>query len=391
MASNERENARREKKLRSQRRTKIILWSVILVIAIGLIIMKIAEIDFGEIKSHFTDKDGNVSIAAEAPYPYNLDSSKNVKMVTENDKLGVLTSVSVSVLNPTNAELLYGFNHGYANPMMETAGNYICVFDQGANRLRLDTFSDAVYETKTDTPLLTAAVSRSGNVVYATQSTESKSAVTVMDSKLKKRLELEVNDGYVVSVAIDPSGKKIAYAVINTENAVLKTTLFTASVGESEPTASFEFTGTNLLDLHYCQSNLYLVFNNALYTVGAQKKLQPCEGMDIGEVNTVCYGYTADDEIIYVYSGYSSANENNLVHINSSGKVKTTIALSQQPKGVSSESNEITVLFSDGITVYSLNRGEEKGTYRCDDSVSSAIKLSSKIFVSRHQLIDVIE
>ncbi len=391
MASNERENARKEKKRRSQRRTKIILWAVILTTALALIIMKMAEIDFAELKHRFTDREGNVAISAEAPYPYNLDSSKNVRMVTENDKLGVLTSVSVSVLNPTNAERLYSFNHGYANPMMDTAGNYICVMDQGGNRLRLDTFSDAVYETKTELPLLTAAVSRSGYVIYATQSSENKSTVTVIDSKLKRHFEIDVNEGYVVSVAIDPSGKKIAYAVINTENAALKTTVFTANVSSQEPTANFEFTATDLLDMHYCQSDLYLVFSNGVYTVGSQKKLQAVAGMDIGEVNTVCYNYTSTDELIYVYSNYSSANENNLVHINSSGKVKTTVALSQVPKSVSSESNEITVLFPDGVTVYSLNRGEERGSYLCDDSVSCAIKLSSKIFVSRHQLIDVIE
>ncbi|MBQ9228688.1 MAG: hypothetical protein IJ168_07635 [Eubacterium sp.] len=391
MASNERENARKEKKRKAQRRTKIILWAIILAIAVALVVMKIAELDFAAVKSRYIDKEGNVSVTASAAYPYSLDSSKNVRMVTENDKLCILTSVSVTVLNPTNGTQLYSFNHGYANPIMDTAGNYVCLFDQGAYRLRLDTLSGAVYETKTDLPILTAAVSRSGDVIYASRSSDNKSTVFVLDSKLKKRMELEVNEGYVVSAAIDPSGKRCAYAVINTENAVLKTTVFTVNVGSSEPVASFDFSGTELLDMHYCRSDMYLVCADGVYTVSSQKKLQQAIGTEEQGVNTVCYTYTPNDEMLYVYSGYSAANENCLVHINSSGKEKLSLDLVQKPKAVSAASNEITVLFPDSVAVYSLTRGEEKGTYACDDSVSSAVKLSSKVFVCRHQLIDIIE
>ncbi len=81
-------------------------------------------------------------------YPYNLDSSKNVSVNVQNDKLNILTAVSCTVLNPTEGKASYSFSHGYANPIMKTCGNYFCIFDQGANRLRLDTLSGEVYETK---------------------------------------------------------------------------------------------------------------------------------------------------------------------------------------------------------------------------------------------------
>ena len=389
MASNERQIAREEKKRRSQRRVRIAIWFIILAVALGLIGMKVAEIDFSQLSQRFHGS-GSAAITADA-YPYNLDSSKNVHMTAQNDKLTVLTGVSVTVLNPTDASVNYAYNHGYANPIMKNAGNYICVFDQGANRLRLDTLSGDVYESKTENAILTADVNKSGDVIYATQSDENKSSVTVMDSKLKKVAELEVNSGYVVSVAIDASGKHFTYAVINSRDAVLTTTVYTCNVGDDAEKASFDFTDCDLLEMRYCQSDVYLVFSNGVYTVTSQKKLHPCEAFSEGSVNTVCHTFTASGELIYIYSEYSSSNENHLAHINTSGKVKTSIELTKLPKSVASSSNEITVLFNDSVAVYSLTRGEEKGTYKCEDSVSTAMKLSTKIFVCRHQLIDVIE
>ena len=388
MPSNERQNARKAKKRKAEQRTKKIIWAIIIIVVAALIVMKAAELDFSSVKNKFADGGVSVAVASDA-YPYSLDSSKNVKVVAQNDKLGILTGVSVTVLNPTDGKLQYGFNHGYANPVMKNAGNYICVFDQGANRLRLDTLSGSVYETKTDYAILTANVAKNGNVIYASQSSDNKSSITVMNSQLKKLLELEVNTGYVVSAAIDPSGKKCAYAVINSKDAVLTTTVYTINVGDTQARASFEFSGSDILEMKYCQSDLYIVCNDAVYTVSSQKK--QTEVFAKGEVNTVCWCFTSNGELVYVYSKYSSANENYLVHINSSGNVNTGIELSQMPKQVSSSSNEITILFSDKVVVYSLTKGEEKGTYKCDDSISSVYKLSTKLFVCRHQLIDVLE
>ena len=392
MPSNERKNARMAKKKKKEQRTKRIIWIIIAVTVVVLVAMRVSELDFSIIKNRFAESTGKVSstISASADiYPYNLDSSKNVKITPQNDKLNILTSVSCTVLNPTDATVSYSFNHGYANPIMSSAGSYFCLIDQGANRLRLDRLTGGVYETNTDNSVLCAAVSRNGNVVYATSSSDSKSQLVVMNSKLKKLMELDVNSGYIVSVAIDNSGKKCAYAVVNSSDAKFITTVYTVNVGDGEERASFEFEGSDILDMRYSASSLYLVFNDCVYTVTSQKKSKAV--FEQGEVNTVCYNYTSDGELIYVYSEYSSANENIVVHINSSGKVKTSINVNQIPKFVSSSANEICVLFSDKVVIYSLTKGEQRAVYSCDDNLSSVNKLSSKLFVCRHQLIDILE
>ena len=141
--------------------------------------------------------------------------------------------------------------------------------------------------------------------------------------------------------------------------------------------------------MKYCSSDLFAICDDRLSRITNQKKLK--DVFKKGEVNTCCFNYTSGGEIVYVYSKYSSANENYLTYINANGKVKTTVELSQRPKYVSSSSNEMTVLFTDKIVTYSLTGGEEKGSAVVDDSVSTAHKLSTKCFICRHQVIDVTE
>ena len=134
MPSNERELARKAKKQKKQQRTRRIIWGVIIGVIILLTALKIAEIDFSAVKDKLTGNDGKLAVEIEnsrGVYPLQLDSSKDVKMVSQNDKLSVLTSVSYTSLNPTTGKSLNSFNHGYANPIMKNAGNYAFLFDQG--------------------------------------------------------------------------------------------------------------------------------------------------------------------------------------------------------------------------------------------------------------------
>lgn len=388
MASNERENARLEKQQKKEAKLKKIIWGILIAVILILLIMKAFEINFTSVKNYFSNGSFNSS-STESVYPYKLDSS-NAVVNSVNDKLNILTSSTVTVLNPSNANVDYTFAHGFATPVISHRGNYFCLIDQGSNRFRLDTNSDNIYEETTQKPILCADVSRGGKIVYATTSDDAKSTVTVVTKSLNESMCFDYNDGYVVDVAIDQSGKKIAIAAVNSSDAKLVTTVSTYSVGNSKPINSFEFIGTNLMDIHYSNSgDLFFVGTDCVSVIKGQKKQKIV--YDIGTVNTVCFNYTDDGDLVYIYSNYSDANENVFNYIMSSGKVKTSLSLSQRAKNVSSTGGTATVLFSDKIVNYSLTNGKEKSSFNCDDSVETANRMSSKIFVSSHQIIDVIE
>ena len=309
MASNERENARREKQQKKEAKIKRNIWIAIIVVVAVLVVMKVCEINFTSIKNHFANGGFSVSSTAnDSAYPYSLDAS-NAVVNSINDKLNILTASTVTVLNPSNAKADYSFTHGFATPIISYRGNYFCLIDQGSNRFRLDTNSDNVYEQTTQKPILCADVSKNGRVAYATTGDNSKSVINVVSKSLVSNMSLEFNDGYVVDIAIDPSGKKIAVVAVNSVDAKLVSTVYTYSVGDDKPIKSFELVGTNVMDIHYSNSgDLYFVGTDCVCIIKGQKRIKKV--FDIGEVNTVCYAYTDDNDLVYVYSKYNDANEN---------------------------------------------------------------------------------
>lgn len=393
MASNERENARRERKRKNNAKTKKIIWLVLIGIIIVLIIMKICEIDFASVKNRFTDSDGNFTLSIttdESAYPITLDTSQNVKVNITNDKLNVLTATSVSVINPNNAKVMYSFDHGYSNPIIKYAGSYFCLYDQGSTRLRLDNSGDNEYETTTANPILTADVCKKGSVAYATRSEEKKSTLYIYDNKLNEKLVYDENNGYIVSVAIDPSGKKCAYAAISSSNGQIVTTVYTINVGDNEPRASFEYVDTNVMSLHYANSSdLYFVGDNCLSIISSQDEENII--YENGTVSTVDFCYTDDNQLVYIYSQFTEADTCKMEYITASGKVKSSVELADKVKYVSSTSNEACVLFSDRVEVYSLTKGTLNEKYSCSEDVKSVYKMSSRIYINRQQLIELLK
>ena len=388
MASNQRENARKEKQLNKERKVRIIIWAALIIIVVVLAIMRVAEIDFSSVKSRISG--AGLAVGANADvYPYELDSSSGVEMSFVNDKIVALTDSSCKVINPPDAKELYSFSCGYANPVMTSAGKFLFTIDQGGTRFRLDNTAENVYESATEERILCGDVSKNGNVIYATRSSNNKIKLIVMNNSLKKLVEFRVKDGYLLAVAIDASGKRFAYATVTSEKAKPVTTLHTYNIGDTKPKATFKYSESNVIDLQYTSSGeLYYVGDESVHLIKSQKK--DVEVFAHDKAHTVTFNYTNDGELIYVYSKYTDANENFVTYINSNGKVKTTIEVSQKPKYVSA-TNDICVLFTDKIVTYSMTKGTEKQRFKCDDSVSSASKLSSKIFVTRNQLIDVLD
>ncbi|MFQ8957399.1 MAG: hypothetical protein ACLR6O_00270 [Eubacterium sp.] len=80
--------------------------------------------------------------------------------------------------------------------------------------------------------------------------------------------------GYIIDIAINNSGSKIAFVALNSKNAQLKAKLYTMNVGTSEPKAILDLPNCNVLDLKYNSDNLYVVADDYIGIVSNQKKLK---------------------------------------------------------------------------------------------------------------------
>ena len=385
MANNQRENARKEKKLQKKIKQKRIIWAIIIVVISIIVGLKLTEINYVElgnkIQNTFTH-----NVEENVDNTITLDSPNKVKMTVVNDKLNVLTDSSYTVYDTSNKSTNYTFIHGYAVPLIRTSGSYTCLYDQGGYRIRLDTNNYNEYEQTLDNRILCADVSNGGTVICATVGDNSKSKITVFSKSLKKYLEYDVSQGYVTRVAIDSSGKRCAFVAINTKDANLISTVYTININNDKPIMEFELSSANVIDLKYSNTNLYVVCDNGVSVIKNQKTIENV--FDNQNLFTVNYSYTKNNKLVYVYSDYIQSVENKVAVITPNGKIKMSFNIDGKVKNVNTFSSDLSILLDDKICTYSLSNGELKSIIDCDSSVNSIVRMGSKIYLQRQQIIE---
>lgn len=385
MASQEREIERLErKKAKAQKRQKI-AWVIIALVVLALIVMRLCEIDFSSIGEK---KDSDTAVSTSG-FPYELDSGDDISFGSVSNSLYVLDETSYTVLSPSDADVQQSFAHGYSNPVVAVSGSYSLLYDQGGVSYKLDTAKDSVYLDKSENTILSADVSSSGSIILSTTSDEASSTICVYDKNLNLDFRYNVSYGYVTRVAIDSRGSRIAFAAVNSENAQLKTVVYTMNIDDEEPRAQFEYYSSSVLDLRFSSTDLFVVGNDFVSVISSLK--DETKIYEQGNVKTVSYSYNSSDKLIFAYSDYSGSSSNKAAVINRSGKVQEIAEVDSVIKDITASSSQVTVLTSDEIITYKISNSEVVQRTEVDDSYSSVEQMSSSIFAKHQTLVELIQ
>ncbi len=388
MATNQREIERKEKREKKQHKNTLIFWCVVLVIVLILLIMKLCEIDYTELKNQISAKiSSSQSVSDDEKFPYVLESSEGVVITELGNKISVLNDENISVVDSSDAKQIFIDEHGFANPVMNVGGSYSVAFDQGSNKYRLDTQKGNVYKSTADNTILCAAVSGSGTVAMALTSSEAKSEIAVLNKSLDEKLRYSVSAGYVTDIAVDDNANRIAFSAVYSENATFYTTVYTMNVGDTSPKAEFTYPST-VLDIRFSGSKLFVIGTDFVSVISSMKNEEKV--FEQGSINTVSFFYNSSGNLVLAYTEYTGQTDNKIALIQPSGKVKTDITLGTDIKDISASSSEISVLTDDSVIVYSISKGEVKNQYSVDDSYSSILQMSSKIFVKHRSYIELL-
>lgn len=385
MASEQRAEERRERKREKDRKTRRIVWIVLAVLVVIIIVMKLCEIDYNQMKSVLSGGTQAVSDKLDGDFPYTLDSSDKVSVQKQGSRLAVLTSSSVSVLDPGDANVEFTAVHGYANPIMKVSDSYLVTFDQGGKKLRLDYSGENLYEINSKTSVLCADVADNGNVAYATTSEEKRSDVYILSKTQDEKLKYSVSYGFVTNIAVSDNGKKVAFLAMNSQDAKLMSKLYLMNAGDSEPYAEFDISGSTILDIEFDSNKLFVIGNDFLSVVSGDDMKSVIKQ---GSMNTVCFDYMSGGELVLAYNTYNNSTSNSIVRVSSSGSVKSTISVDGTIKDISCSSSEVSVLFSDSIVTYKLSSAEQVSKIECTDLVCSITRMSSSLFVQSQSLLD---
>ena len=388
MADRQRQYQREEKKLKKEKKHKIILWALFTILVIVLVIMRVSEININSVVDRFTDESGKFTLTdgvKDENFPYTIDSSKNVILTDANNKLGVLTPSSFTVVDASDGNTEYVFEHGYSNPVIDKSGIYTLIYDQGSNGYRLDTTSASVYQKTADNPILCGAVNKKGLVAIAENISAKHCSISVINDSLEAVFSENISDGYIVDMALSANGKKLAVIKVSSVNAALEVTACIYKLPSGENLGTVKLPQGALIDARYNGNSLYTVGDS--YAGIVKNDNEYTEVYKAGTVSNVCFDYSAKDELILVHSEFDNSTTNICSVISSSGKVRTDINISGAVKDVSASSSRIMVLTANEILAFSY-RGKEKGSADCNDSVKSICTLGNQVFCHRQTIIE---
>jgi len=388
MATNQRENERKERKEKKQHKAALIFWCCILVVVIILLVMKLCEIDFVRLKAQLT---GNASVSQsvsdDEKFPFALDGSEDASIYAFDNKIAALSSSTFSVVDSADAELLYTDEHGYSNPIMKINGSYSVLFDQGSNKYRLDTAGGNVYSDTADNTILCADVSASGAVALATTSPDARSEITVFGKSLNEKLRYPVSSGYITDIAVDSGANRIAFAVVSSENAKLQTAVYVMNMNDDVPKSEFVYT-SSVLDIKFSGSRLYIVGTDFVSVISSMKNEESV--FEQGSIHVSALAYNSADSLVLSYTEYTGEASDRLAVVQPSGKIKINIETGTSVKDVAASSSAVTVLADGSVISYSLRSGEVLRQLDVDDSYSSVVQLSSKIFAKHRSYIELL-
>ncbi|MCH5316986.1 MAG: hypothetical protein J1E05_03350 [Eubacterium sp.] len=389
MASNQRENERRERKERKKNKRRAIIWAVLIVIIVGIAALKISEIDFKGLFDSVGESSGiSESVSDGSKFPYHFSGGGEAHLAVIGNKIAILNDSVYTVINSSNAQEKIKDEHGYANPILRVSGGYSVLFDQGANIYRLDSATENVYENSIDGDILCADVSDTGVVAVATVSGIQKSRVTVYGKSFNERMNYDIGGGYITGIAISDNSRYVAFIVMNSENAKIKSTLYVMPVGYNEPKVKFEYTGSLILDIHFASNDLYVVGNDFVSVIDSLEKEIPVYAQ--GSINTVAYCYNPSDNLIIAFGEYAGAPDNTISFVKPSGEIKSQAQISSQIKDVTASGTEMTALTGGEIISFKMRNGKETLRLPVDDSYSEIRQMSSKIFGLRSSGLELI-
>lgn len=390
MSSNQRENERKARKNAKTKKKIKLLWILIAAIAAVIVVLKACEIDFsGFFNSEKQDNSGGYAVSVdEEGFPYKMDIGDNTVLSVVGNKIAVLNSTSYTVIDSSNAEELIHDEHRYANPILKTSGGYSVIFDQGATSYRLDSQKENIYENSTDEEILCADVSDTGAVAVATALGNQRSRVQVLSKSFSEKMNYEIKGGYITSIAIDDRGKSVAFVVMRSENAQIKSTLYTMSVNDTQPKMHIDYNGSAVLDIHFVSGSLYVVGSDFVSVISSLEKVTVV--YEKGSINTLAYCYNPADYLVIAYSDYAGAGNSKLAYVKQNGKIKTTVEVDAQIKDVSASGNEMSALTSNEAVSYRLSNGKKEAYIKLDDSFTDIQQLSSKIYAKHHSYLEII-
>ena len=188
-------------------------------------------------------------------YPVDM-SGVGVRRLEKAEQYGVvLTESHLIYLNHGGAEVAR-YACSYPTPLMQTAGKYVLVAEQGGRRIQLSTRSAVVQELETDRDIIAVSLNEKGQIAVLTDGPQGYAVQIKVYNRKGEALYVRDRNVVVTDVALSANGKQLAMLSPEAVNGTLNTRMevFSVKTTDTEAVCSYVANDTLLYRLTYLQN-----------------------------------------------------------------------------------------------------------------------------------------
>ncbi len=319
-----------------------------------------------QVKTVFTKGEG---------YPYSLDTFSFQRADSIGSGVLAVYNDSTAVLN-SSADELFNMQIKPGSRVITQNGRAL-VYGTASNEVVLQSKTEKLGSITEDSAVVAAALADNGSFATSHASEKHQSILRVYNSRFKNVFQWNCSQERIADIALSQNGRNLAVAAVGAENAEIYTRIIIFNIGDTEPKADVQFSGTMFFDVVYTASGKIIAAGDNR-TVVMNKKGETVDETVYSEDSVIAVCSDDSGNTVVCYEEFGGA-KTGIARYSRSGKKTCSIVVDGIPDCVAAEGGRIAVASGNEIIVYSQN-GKEVKRIDTENSVLQLIISSGTVY-----------
>ena len=284
---------------------------------------------------------------SEGNFPLKINSGMGYQLMTMDTNLALLDDSSFHIYN-SDGKVMLEQRHTYANPILCTSRNKALIYDVGGTQFRLLNKNKQIYEKLTDGVIYLARLSETDLAAVVTKSDRCLSQLDIYNDKGTVVFSYYSSDSRIIDIEFNKNSTGCIVTVLDTKDGELRSSMICFDFSQEPPIWTGDSVNALAMDVRWYDNDTIAMVGDTAYA------LFDSNGHKISEhyYNAPIKDYASAGELTAVVTE-NTALRRTMLEIFVPGRDCVNIILEAEEKDVYISGNEIYILTSEYIYIYS--------------------------------------
>ena len=299
---------------------------------------------------------------------------------TYTDGFMYCSDTNLIYLDPKGEEK-FNIQHGFAKPILKTAGAMSIAYDLGANNFVIANQDGKVFSESMADKINLADITADGIYAFVTDSKEYTAKFVAVNTNNEATYAYSFSEYYIISMALNSTGTGAVVCGVSVEEGVPLSAIYVLDFTKSDPVAKHIISEEFVTDCEFISDDSVCVVGNKAAYICKDDNFENIETISFDGMPLTTYGFDTEASVAAFCVSRSGDGSNcNIIFADENGKTDKVTETAYAIKSVSVLDDIIAV--SDTSKVYIMNNtGEVTKTLETPSAVQVRFLTPEFIFV----------